>query len=101
MSRRTEFRPTVVPFPAKQVGETKSRWGWVEPCVWTDRMLTALDTGVKGCQWFSLIDKAYRRQNLFAAFRKVAANGGAAGVDHVSIERFEEGLLPNLKTLSD
>ena len=64
-------------------------------------MLTALDTGVKGCQWFSLIDKAYRRQNLFAAFRKVAANGGAAGVDHVSIERFEEGLLPNLKTLSD
>jgi hypothetical protein len=64
-------------------------------------MLTALDTGVKGGQWFSLIDKAYRRQNLFAAFRKVAANGGAAGVDHVSIERFEEGLLPNLKTLSD
>ena len=51
MSRRTEFRPTAVPFPAKQVGETESRWDWVEPGVWTDRMLTALETGVKGGQW--------------------------------------------------
>lgn len=100
MNRRTEFKPTAVPFPAKQVGEAEPRWGWVEPCVWTDRMLTALDLGVKGGQWFSLIDKAYREQNLFAAFRKVAANDGAAGVDHVSIARFEERLFPNLKLLS-
>ena len=101
MSRRTEFRPTAVPFPAKQVGETESRWDWVEPGVWTDRLLTALDTGVKGGQWFSLIDKVYRERNLFAAFRKVAANDGAAGVDHVSIERFDERLISNLRELSN
>lgn len=95
-----EQKPTRVPFPAKQVGETEPRWGWVEPSVWTDRMLTALETGVKGGSWFSLIDKAYREQNLYAAFRKVAANGGAAGVDHICIEDFEERLIPNLKTLS-
>ena len=32
----------------KQAGETCSRWEWVEPTVWTDRMLKALETGVKG-----------------------------------------------------
>src|SRR5690606_6188181 len=37
---------------------------------------------------------------LYQAFRKVAANGGAAGVDHVGIERFKEQLIPNLRKLS-
>ncbi len=101
MIRNTEHKPTAVPFPAKQVGETESRWGWVEPCVWTDRMLTALETGVKGGKWFSLIDKVYGDQNLFMAFRKVAVNDGAAGVDHVRIEHFDERLIPNLRKLSE
>ena len=48
MSRNTEHKPTSVPFPAKQVGEIESRWDWVELCVWTDCMLTALEKGVKG-----------------------------------------------------
>lgn len=100
MPRNTEQKPTRVPFPAKQVGETPSRWDWVEPGIWTDRMLTALETGVKGGQWFSLIDKVYRDLTLYQAFRKVAANGGAAGVDHVGIERFKEQLIPNLRKLS-
>ena len=64
-------------------------------------MLTALETGVKGGKWFSLIDKVYRDQNLFTAFRRVSANGGAAGVDHVSCERFDERLIPNLRKLSE
>ena len=37
--------------------ETYERWAWVEPRVWTERMLTALETGIKGGKWFSLIDK--------------------------------------------
>ena len=101
MSKRSEQRPTVVLFAAKQVGEAESRWGWVEPCVWTERMLTALDNRAKGCQWFSLIDKVYRELNLFVAFGKVAANGGAAGVDHVSTKRFEQRLILNLKMLAE
>ena len=46
-----------VPETATQAEETiRSRWPWVEPTVWTDRMLTALENGVKGEVWFSLID---------------------------------------------
>jgi RNA-directed DNA polymerase len=51
-------------------------------------MLAALDNGVKGGKWYSLIDKVYDPKTLRAAWKKVAANRGAAGVDKVSIERF-------------
>lgn len=54
---------------AKQAGETAPKWQWVEPSVWTDRMLAALEHGVKGGKWFSLIDKVYavRWTNRFFA----------------------------------
>jgi RNA-directed DNA polymerase len=51
-------------------------------------MLAALEEGVKGGVWFSLIDKVYAPANLLAAFEKVARNKGAAGVDHVTVEEF-------------
>jgi len=37
----------------------RQRWSWVEASIWTDRMLTALENGVKGGKWFSLIDKVH------------------------------------------
>ncbi len=86
---------------AKQVGDILGRWPWVEPSVWTRRMLTALEDGVKGGVWFSLIDKVHRPANLQAAFAKVKANGGAAGVDHQSIEAFEADLEANLERLGE
>ena len=47
--RQAEERPAGVPEEeAKQAGETQDRWSWVEPSVWTERMLTALEKGVKG-----------------------------------------------------
>lgn len=64
-------------------------------------MLTALEQGVKGGKWYSLIDKVYGEATLRAAFKDVAANGGAAGVDHVTIERYAEALDANLKRLSE
>ena len=51
-------------------------------------MTSALENGVKGGKWFSLIDKAIRPATLDIAWRKVAANKGAAGVDGQSVERF-------------
>lgn len=51
-------------------------------------MLSALANGVKGNKWFSLMDKVERASTLAAAWRKVASNGGAAGVDRQSIDRF-------------
>lgn len=59
-----------------------------EPCVWTERMLTTLDKGVKGGKWHSLIDKVWKPENLRAAFKRVQRNDGAAGVDRVTCEMF-------------
>ena len=94
-----ETKPTAVP-KAKQVGEVRGRWAWTEPTVWTERMLTALEVGVKGGIWFSLIDKVYTARNLRTAFTKVQANQGAAGVDHQTIEMFEADLETNLSKVS-
>ena len=52
-----ERRPAPVPAGATQAGDIRARWAWVEPTVWTYRMLTALEQGVKGAVWFSLVDK--------------------------------------------
>lgn len=84
---------------AKHEGEVRDRWSWAEASVWTDRMLTALESGVRGGKWFSLMDKVYHQGNLASSLAKVKANRGAAGVDHVSVERFaarQEEELPRL-----
>jgi RNA-directed DNA polymerase len=60
----------------------------VEATIWTERMLAALDNGVKGSKWFSLIDKVARTDTLYLAWTKVLRNRGAAGVDGQSVEKF-------------
>ena len=95
---RTQAKPAGVPC-AKQAGDIRARWAWAEECVWTDRMLTALENGVKGGKWFSLADKVFSYANLSASFEKVRANQGAAGADHVSVEMFEARLDENLRDL--
>lgn len=84
-----------------QGGEVRARWAWTEPCVWTDRMLTALETGVKGDVWFSLMDKVYAERNLEAAYRKVASNRGSAGVDHMTVEHYGRRLAWELNQLHE
>jgi len=54
--RQGKTSAEVVAIP-KQAEETEALAPWVEPSVWTPRMWTALLDGVKGGQWFSLIDK--------------------------------------------
>src|SRR5438876_1234268 len=81
---RTEVLETT-----KQGPETQAqRWAWVEASVWTERMLAALGNGVQGGKWFSLIDKVYRPTTLSAAWERVKANRGAAGVDGQSVAAF-------------
>jgi RNA-directed DNA polymerase len=79
-----------VPETATQGAEARHRgqWWWTEASVWTERMVSALGNGVKGGKWYSLMDKVVRPTTLEAAWRKVARNHGAAGVDGQSIERF-------------
>jgi len=117
MHKPTEERPASVPGTAPQAGDILSHWDWVEHAVWTDRMLTALDEGVKGHVWFRLFDKVFSamslskrqlaaagaavRSNLRAAYAKVARNDGAPGVDHITAEEFGSQLDANLKKLSE
>jgi RNA-directed DNA polymerase len=64
-------------------------------------MLTALEEGVGGGKWFRLFDKVFAERNLTAAFHQVASNGGAAGVDHVTVPQFERSLPESLWEVSD
>lgn len=95
-----ESRLAEVPLGAKQARDVPARWAWTEPAVWTERMLMALERGVKGGVWFSLIDKVYSPGNLRSAFDKVKKNRGAAGCDHQTIEMFEAQLDANIEDLS-
>jgi RNA-directed DNA polymerase len=99
MTKPTEQQPVAVSEEAKRAGESLRRWCWVEPTVWTMRMLTALEHGVKGGKWFSLIDKVHTESTLHAAFLRVAANKGAAGVDHVTVTMFDDRREENLENL--
>src|SRR5512139_2651310 len=100
MNSTTEDSLAGVPETATQARETAFRWEWVEPNVWTARMLAALEEGVKGGKWYSLMDKVYAMPNLRAAFREVKANRGAAGMDHQTVEMYEHRLEENLERLS-
>lgn len=100
MATSKEKQPTSVPTTAKQGGEVLDRWLWTEPAVWTERMLTALEEGVKGGVWFSLIDKVFKERNLSASYGKVAANDGAPGVDYVTVKEFGNQVEANLGKLA-
>jgi RNA-directed DNA polymerase len=89
------------PVPARAIQGAEARdWSWVEACVWTDRMVSALENGVKGGRWYSLMDKVFAPATLTAAWEKVQANDGSAGVDRQSIERFKARAEQYLTELS-
>lgn len=64
-------------------------------------MLTALESGVRGGKWHSLRDKVYAVANLQSAFASAKANQGSPGVDHETVEMFEDRLEDNLSRLSE
>lgn len=63
-------------------------------------MLTALEEGVRGGKWHTLIDKVYALPTLRAAFARVKANRGAPGVDHVTIAMYDARRDANLTALA-
>lgn len=102
IERQSESKAPVVSARATQGAKTHSeKWTWVEASVWNERMLAALENGVKGGKWFSLIDKVYRAQTLSAAWHKVVKNAGAAGVDRQSVAQFRAGEEVYLRELEE
>jgi RNA-directed DNA polymerase len=64
-------------------------------------MLATLEYNrVRGGKWHSLIDKVYKPANLASAYREVAANRGAPGVDHITTKAFGSDLQRNLSKLA-
>ncbi len=86
---------------AKRDREIRFTWNWTESSVWNERMLEALEKGVQGGVWYSLNDKVTKPANLLAAFSRVKANRGSAGVDNVTIEMFGEHLEEELERLGE
>jgi RNA-directed DNA polymerase len=90
METPEQASPAAVPPSAKQEGEIRARWAWVEAGVWTERMLKALEERVKGGVWFALIDKVWAERTLERAWEQVRSNGGSPGVDGMTVERFAQ-----------
>jgi RNA-directed DNA polymerase len=95
------YEPVTVPFAATPAGEPPSIRGWANPCVWTERMLTTLEQGVRGGRWHTLIDKVYAPLNLYDASASVIGNAGAAGVDHQTVEGFDVHRMKELDRLHE
>jgi len=64
-------------------------------------MLDALETGVKGGVWFSLIDKVYNPKNLWSAWCRTARSAGSPGVDGITTAQFERDAEANVTHLSE
>src|SRR5215203_5682297 len=94
-------RPTTVSFGAIPVGETPCIAQWAHPQIWTERMLAALHSGVRGGKWHALIDKVYDPRNLFYAARKVVGKKGAPGVDQQTVDSFDEHEREELNRLEN
>ncbi len=101
MSDRTNDQEPSGVRKLEQGGEINARWGWVERTVWTERMLKALETGVRGGKWHSLYDKVYGFSNLEVAWKRVKANQGGGGVDRMSIAEFDKDAKTRLEKLSE
>lgn len=104
MSAPKEKTPPEVPAsPAKQGGEAplelRMRLG-AEPEAWTERMLAALESGVKGGRWFSLHDKTSLPRVLRAAWERVLSRGGSGGIDGQRLAQFAAHEDAELERLS-
>jgi RNA-directed DNA polymerase len=88
MNREEPSAP--VPEGDKQAEEDLWQRHKAERGVWTKPMLEALEGGLKGNKWFSLIDKISSERTLQLAWEKVRRNAGACGVDGITIGRFEQ-----------
>jgi RNA-directed DNA polymerase len=90
-----------VPFTATPAREPPTVKEWANRSVWTKPMLAALENGVRGGRWHTLIDKVFALQPLLQASQRVLENEGAAGVDHQTTQKFGKDLLREIERLSE
>lgn len=83
-----EASSSAVPVTGKQGEEALWQRHKAQRGVWSGKMLMALERGIKGGVWFSLIDKVCADRTLQLAWERVQHNAGACGVDCVSVGHF-------------
>lgn len=104
--KREEETPSEVPARDKQEGEAPQpsrlwqRYG-AERGVWSEAMLIALERGIKGNKWFSLIDKVRSERTLGKAWEQVRANAGSCGVDGIDIGLFAKDSQSRLLVVNE
>jgi RNA-directed DNA polymerase len=101
MNTQGESKPPSVSEMNKQGGDKSWNIYGAQPGVWTINMLIALDKGVKGNKWFSLIDKVYAERTLELAWEKVKSNAGACGVDNISVGFFDKDSQSRLLAVNE
>lgn len=102
--------PSEVPTRDKQEGEATQpsqespdlwhRYG-AERGVWSEAMLIALERGIKGNKWFSLIDKVSSERTLGKAWEQVRVNAGSCGVDRIDVGLFGKDSQSRLLTVRE
>jgi RNA-directed DNA polymerase len=93
--------PYTVPFTATPAREPPSVQEWANRSVWTKHMLAALETGVRGGRWHTLMDKVFALQPLFQASQRVLENEGVAGVDGQTVDEFAKYRMREIQALSE
>ena len=98
---KREESSAAVPERDKQAEEDLWQRHKAERGVWTEPMLVALERGLKGKKWFSLIDKIARSDVLQLAWEKVRTNAGSCGVDGITIGSFEKDSQSRLLAVTE
>ena len=96
-----ERKSASVPVRDKQAEEDLWQRYGAERGVWSESMLIALERGIKGNKWFSLIDKVRSERTLGMAWEKVRSNAGACGVDGITVEFFAKDSQQRLLALKE
>lgn len=99
-SQTTPATVAAVPTQAGENSQRKLTLSLGSGAVWTERMLETLERGIKGGQWYSLIDKVWNEKHLLLAAWSVIGKDGAAGVDGQSCGRLEAHLSQTVGELS-
>lgn len=98
---QSEAPSAQVPASDKQAEEALWQRHKAQRGVWSERMLMALERGVKGNVWFSLIDKVYATRTLELAWEKVQSNAGACGVDCITVKNFAKDSQTRLLAVNE
>jgi RNA-directed DNA polymerase len=98
---QSEANSSAVSATSKQDEEALWQRHKAQRGVWSEKMLMALERGIKGGVWFSLIDKVCAEHTLQLAWEQVQSNAGACGVDCMTVGHFAKDSQSRLLAVNE